>query len=386
MDGRRTGRGGRKRRETNTIGWSAGIQRAGVFRLCQRLAADGLVFALGGPRRARPIHPLALDSRGGRGPKPKATATDSVPRLPRSIGQHAGRAPITSPGDVWPEHRSDWLARHFPNLSRLWNGNAAEISPPRGSRPGRHPYLVSVTDTGSRSGKSRRHRMFDRSTLPPRTSRRLAMDQPRTSMRDRTVSPLRADSLGHSRASDRRLDQRNCPSTRRPTTRSTTSAGPVGRRRNRKFELARDSHCAADRAHNRRREFLRPPPLDRPCLAHAADYSAGDTAGHESRLRAALNRPPPATNRAQAAQAPERGPRGGRSRPRRRQFPRARHRRLPRCPRQHGPRAPHRLAAPQPRADATGSGRSADRRDGIWPGDLRLAAADGPSSAAPAVS
>ena len=30
------------------------------------------------------------------------------------------------PGDVWPESRSEWLARHFPLLSRGWNGNAGE--------------------------------------------------------------------------------------------------------------------------------------------------------------------------------------------------------------------------------------------------------------------
>ncbi|MFI5461128.1 MAG: hypothetical protein ACHRXM_37450 [Isosphaerales bacterium] len=30
------------------------------------------------------------------------------------------------PGDVWPESRSEWLARRFPLLSRGWNGNAGE--------------------------------------------------------------------------------------------------------------------------------------------------------------------------------------------------------------------------------------------------------------------
>jgi len=29
-------------------------------------------------------------------------------------------------GDVWPESRSEWLARRFPLLSRSWNGNAGE--------------------------------------------------------------------------------------------------------------------------------------------------------------------------------------------------------------------------------------------------------------------
>jgi len=32
------------------------------------------------------------------------------------------------PGDVWPESRSEWLARRFPLLSRSWNRNAGERS------------------------------------------------------------------------------------------------------------------------------------------------------------------------------------------------------------------------------------------------------------------
>jgi len=46
------------------------------------------------------------------------------------------------PGDVWPESRSEWLARHFPLLSRGWNGNAGERV--------RNGVDSSVRDQGSR--------------------------------------------------------------------------------------------------------------------------------------------------------------------------------------------------------------------------------------------
>ena len=55
---------------------------------------------------------------------------------------------LDSRDDVWPESRSEWLARHFPNLSRLWNGSPPETSHPC-PRPGRHPHVVTVTDTGA---------------------------------------------------------------------------------------------------------------------------------------------------------------------------------------------------------------------------------------------
>ena len=63
------------------------------------------------------------------GPKAEATAADSGPQVAQVNRVAPPAASATIPGDVWPEHRPDWLARYFPHFSRLWNGNAAESSP-----------------------------------------------------------------------------------------------------------------------------------------------------------------------------------------------------------------------------------------------------------------
>ena len=59
-----------------------------------------------------------------RRPQAEATTTDSAGDLAQVNRAGPPAASTKIPGDVWPEPKSDWLARYFPHLSRLWNGNA----------------------------------------------------------------------------------------------------------------------------------------------------------------------------------------------------------------------------------------------------------------------
>ena len=124
--------------------WPGHVDVAGIFRLCRRPDAVGL-----GPRRRRTvgtrlIQPLPVDSRGGAGRKAEATTTVAPSDLATAgTRQTIGRLHDESPGDVWPEPRSEWLARHFPLLSRLRNGNAAESAPDAVPGPGSDVVRVS---------------------------------------------------------------------------------------------------------------------------------------------------------------------------------------------------------------------------------------------------
>ncbi len=64
-----------------------------------------------------------------RRPQAEPPPTDSLAEI-AGVNRALMPAPsATIPGDVWPESKSDWMVRYFPNLSRLLNGNAAGNSP-----------------------------------------------------------------------------------------------------------------------------------------------------------------------------------------------------------------------------------------------------------------
>jgi hypothetical protein len=60
--------------------------------------------------------------RGERAAGSKSDLSSNLAENARS----ASPAGAAMPGDVWPETRSEWLARHFPLLSRSWSGYAAD--------------------------------------------------------------------------------------------------------------------------------------------------------------------------------------------------------------------------------------------------------------------
>jgi hypothetical protein len=69
--------------------------------------------------------PLSSSPRARSG----ATAAESDAPIAKVNRPAAPASPNTTKGDVWPESRSDWLARRFPHLNRLWNGGTAESLP-----------------------------------------------------------------------------------------------------------------------------------------------------------------------------------------------------------------------------------------------------------------
>jgi hypothetical protein len=59
-----------------------------------------------------------------RRPRAEAPTNDSTSNLAKADEATEAAAAPKLPVDVWPESRSEWLARQFPLMSRLWNGNA----------------------------------------------------------------------------------------------------------------------------------------------------------------------------------------------------------------------------------------------------------------------
>jgi hypothetical protein len=112
------------------------------------------------------------------GPKAESTAADPGAQVAQANPTARSAGSPTAPGDVWPDHRSDWMARHFPNLSRLWNGNATDSS--------RHDAPAADTI-----------RISSRSRAPVASSRTRADSDVRTvdASRDETVDS-RDDSSG----------------------------------------------------------------------------------------------------------------------------------------------------------------------------------------------
>ena len=82
-----------------------------------------------------------------RRPSAEATATASNAEVARSTETKASTVAAAIPGDVWPESKSEWLARHFPILSRHWNEIATASEP--GAATSVRP------DTGRVSARSR---------------------------------------------------------------------------------------------------------------------------------------------------------------------------------------------------------------------------------------
>ena len=64
-----------------------------------------------------------------RQPEVDSAASDPRAGLARFARTAPAAEPITIPGDVWPESRSEWLVRHFPLLSRHWSGHATPSEP-----------------------------------------------------------------------------------------------------------------------------------------------------------------------------------------------------------------------------------------------------------------
>jgi hypothetical protein len=72
-----------------------------------------------------------------RRPAAEAAATDSATELARTSRAKSTTESTPIPGDVWPESRSEWMARNFPLLSRRWYGNtkASAFEPAPSLRP-----------------------------------------------------------------------------------------------------------------------------------------------------------------------------------------------------------------------------------------------------------
>jgi hypothetical protein len=63
-----------------------------------------------------------------RRPQAESPTTNSAGYFAQVNRAEPPAASTKAPGDVWPEPKSDWTVRYFPNLSRLLNGNATKNS------------------------------------------------------------------------------------------------------------------------------------------------------------------------------------------------------------------------------------------------------------------
>jgi hypothetical protein len=96
------------------------------------------------PNNASATEPAVAGDSSQRRSLAGGTKTEPDSELASGGRSKASAGSTTSAKDVWWESRSEWLARHFPNLTRLWNGQAP-ASAPSATASGRSDDVIRIT-------------------------------------------------------------------------------------------------------------------------------------------------------------------------------------------------------------------------------------------------